>query len=105
MADINPGIYLGYSSSNDDCIMLKSFSQSTRIEIGTKAVPGTVTVYKNGVIDSTAKYNPQTGEISLSSGITDSDKLYITWYEETSDYQTGMIAFASGFTLNAIITA
>lgn len=97
MADINPGIYLGYSSSNDDCVMLKSFSQSTRIEIGTKAVPGTVTVYKNGVIDSTAKYNPQTGEISLSSGITDSDKLYITWYEETSDYQTGMIAFASGF--------
>lgn len=95
-ANVNPGIYLGFESSNDDCVMLKSISQNSRIEIGTKAVPGTVTVYKNGVIDSTAKYNPQTGEISLPSGVSDTDKLYITWYEETSDYQTGMLAAALG---------
>ena len=96
-ADSNPGIYLGYGSQNDDCVMLKSFSLSSRIDIGTKAVSGTVRVYKNGILDSGAKYNPQTGEITVSSGIADTDKIYITWYEDSKDFETGMISFASGF--------
>lgn len=96
-ADRNPGTYLGFGFSTDECVMLKSFSQTSRIDIGTKAVPGTVTVYKNGVIDPSAKYNPQTGEVTLSSGVSDSDKIYITWFEDSSDAQTGMLTAAAGF--------
>lgn len=96
-ADVSPGTYLGFESTNDDCIMLKSFTAATRIDIGTQAVAGTVYVYKNGILDSSAKYNPATGEVTLSSGISDSDKIYITWCEESPDYQTGMISGAAGF--------
>ncbi|MGN0740904.1 MAG: DNA polymerase IV [Treponema sp.] len=96
-ADVSPGTYLGFDSSNDECIMLKSFTQSSRIDIGTKAVAGTVYVYKNGILDSSAKYNSQTGEVTLLSGISDSDKIYITWCEESSDSKSGMLAGAIGF--------
>lgn len=96
-ADRNPGIYLGYESTNDDCIMLRTIAQSSRIDIGTKAVPGTVKVYKNGIIDSSAKYNAQSGEITLSQGVTDTDKLYIIWYEDSTENQTGQITGAVGF--------
>ena len=97
-ADRNPGTYLGFGQSTDDCIMFRSFSQTNRLEIGTKAVPGTVTVYKNGILDSSAKYNFQTGEVTLSSGVSDSDKIYITWFEDSSEFQSGMISGAVGFT-------
>ncbi|WP_407434642.1 DNA polymerase IV [Treponema sp.] len=96
-ADSNPGIYLGFGSQSDDCVMLKSFTASSRIDIGTKAVSGTVRVYKNGILDSGAKYNANTGEITVSSGISDTDKIYITWYEDSKDFETGMVSFASGF--------
>ncbi|MCR5613341.1 DNA polymerase IV [Treponema sp.] len=99
-ADKNPGIYLGLNSENDDCIMFKNYSPVSRLDIGTKAVNGTVTVYKNGIIDSSAKYNPQTGEVTLSSGLSDSDKIYITWFEDSNSAQTGMIAAATGFSYN-----
>ena len=93
----NPGIYLGYESANDDCVMVRTFTPSQRIDIGTKAVSGTVRVYKNGILDNSAKYNPSSGEVSLSSGISDTDKIYITWYEDSSDFETGMISAATGF--------
>lgn len=96
-ADRNPGVYLGYESTNDDCIMLRTIASNSRIDIGTKAVPGTVKVYKNGILDSSAKYNAQSGEITLSAGISDTDKLYILWYEDSENFQTGQIAGAAGF--------
>lgn len=99
-ADVSPGTYLGFDSANDECIMLKSFTQSSRLDIGTKAVAGTVYVYKNGILDSSAKYNPQTGEVTLLSGISDSDKIYITWCEESSDSKSGMLSGAIGFKYN-----
>lgn len=97
LADRNPGVYLGYEMTNDDCIMLRSISQSSRIDIGTKAVPGTVKVYKNGIHDASAKYNAQSGEITLAAGISDTDKLYIIWYEDSTNFQTGQITGAAGF--------
>lgn len=96
-ADRNPGVYLGYESTTDDCIMLRTIASNSRIEIGTKAVPGTVKVYKNGIVDSTAKYNAQSGEITLSTGVSDTDKLYIIWYEDSTSFETGQITGAVGF--------
>lgn len=96
-ADRNPGVYLGYESATDDCIMLRTIASNSRIEIGTKAVPGTIKVYKNGIIESTAKYNAQSGEITLSTGVSDTDKLYIIWYEDSTSFETGQITGAVGF--------
>lgn len=96
-AQESPETYLGIKSKNDLCVMLKSITQGTRLDIGTKAVNGTVRVYKNGVIDSSAKYNPSTGEVTVSSGVSDSDKIYITWCEDSGSYSTGMISGAAGF--------
>lgn len=99
-ADFSPGTYLGFNSTNDDCILLKTYFQSTRIDIGSNAVPGTIQVYKNGILDNNATYNPNSGEIKLSTAINETDKIYITWCEETSDKQTGMISGAIGFKYN-----
>lgn len=99
-ADLSPGTYLGFNSTNDDCILLKTYFKTSRIDIGTNAVEGTIHVYKNGILDNSAVYNPITGEINLSSGISDTDKIYITWSEETSNYESGMISGALGLKYN-----
>ena len=96
-AKSNPGIYLGYGSNNDLLLRVRNYSEVSRLDIGTKAVPGTVTVYKNSVIDSGASYDSSTGAVSLSSAVSSTDKIFVTWQEESEDAQNASFAAAAGF--------
>ncbi len=96
----SPGTYLGYKDSNDIVIRSRNYTPVERFDIGTDAVSGTVTVYKNGVVDSSAKFNQETGEVTLSSAVNASDKIYIVWYEDSSSFDSGAIAGATGFNYN-----
>lgn len=96
----SPGIYLGYSDSDDIVLRSRNYTPVSRFDIGTDAINGTVAVYKNGVIDSSAKYNAETGEVTLSSSVGTSDKIYIVWYEESKSFDSGAIAGAAGFKYN-----
>lgn len=96
----SPGSYLGYSNTDDVVIRSRNYTPVKRFDIGTDAISGTVIVYKNGVIDSGAKYNPETGEVVLSSSVGNSDKIYIVWYEDSKSFDSGSIAGAAGFKYN-----
>ena len=97
LARLNPQIYLGGASYSEKVLQVRSFSPVNRLEIGTRAVSGTVTVYKNGVIDGAAKYNGESGTITLSSAIAASDHIVARWYEESEGAESGTISAAGGF--------
>lgn len=96
-AKSNPGIYLGYGTNDDFILRVRNYSPVSRLDIGTKAVPGTVMVYKNSVIDAGAIYDSSTGSVSLSSAVSSTDKIFITWQEDSDDAQTASFAAAAGF--------
>ena len=96
----SPGSYLGYSDTDDVVIRSRNYTPVKRFDIGTDAISGTVIVYKNGVIDSGAKYNPETGEVTLSASAGSGDKIYIVWYEDSKSFNSGSIAGAAGFKYN-----
>jgi len=99
MANESPEIYLGSSSSkmSGKVLQVRSFTPVNRFEIGTDAVKGTVTVYKNGMIDSGASYDEESGTITLSSSAGSTDHIRALWYEESEDSSSGALAAAGGF--------
>ncbi|MBR1404539.1 MAG: DNA polymerase IV [Treponema sp.] len=97
LAKEHPKIYLGIAQNEDLCLQVRSFTPVNRLDIGTDAVSGTITVYKNGVIDPTAHYDSESGTITLSSAVASSDHITARWYEESEDSESGAVATASGF--------
>ena len=97
LADEHPEIYLGLTDKSDLILRVRSYTSVKRYDIGTDAVPGTVRVYKNGILDANAKYDAESGTIELSSAVGSGDKVYATWYKESEDANTGAIAAALGF--------
>lgn len=97
LARLNPQIYLGGSSFSEKVLQVRSFSPVNRLEIGGDAVSGSVTVYKNGVIDGSAKYDSESGTITLSSAVAASDHIVARWYEESEDSESGAFSAAAGF--------
>lgn len=96
----SPGTYLGYSDTDDIVLRARNYSPVKRFDIGTDAISGTVIVYKNGAVDSGAKYNSETGEVTLSSSVSGNDKIYIVWFEDSKTFDSGSLAAAAGFNYN-----
>ena len=99
-ADAYPGWYLGYQEPSDLTVRLRTYTPVARFDIGTKAVPGTVQVYKNGVIDSNVSYDAESGTVTPSVSVSDSDRIYITWYEDSASSDSGAVTAAAGFLWN-----
>ena len=97
LARADAGIYLGYGQHSDWELSVRTYTPVARFDIGTDAVPGTVRVYKNGILDSGATYDSESGSITLSSAVAASDHIYATWYEDSEDAESGAIAAAAGF--------
>ncbi len=97
LARLNAQIYLGGSNFSEKVLQVRAFNPVNRLEIGTEAVSGTVTVYKNGVIDGSAKYDSESGTITLSSAVAASDHIVARWYEESEDSESGAVSAAAGF--------
>lgn len=95
-AEREPGVYLGYAQTTDLALSVRSYTAVQRFDIGTKAVPGTVRVYKNGILDSGARYDSESGTITLSTAVSASDHIYATWYEDSDASSTGTLAGAAG---------
>lgn len=101
LAGLMPEIYLSSSTSEYDYILrLRNYTAVSRFDIGIKAVPGTVRAYKNGVLDSGATYDKDSGSVTLSSSVGATDHIYITWYKESSSRETGAFVAAGGFKYN-----
>jgi DNA polymerase-4 len=100
LADTSPGSYLGYSSTGDLKLLLRTYTPVNRYDIGTDAAAGSVSVYKNGILDQGAAYDGESGTVTPSTSVSDTDKIYITWYEDTTSYDNGAVAAAAGFSWN-----
>ena len=92
----DPGVYLLSARKTDFVLSVRTYTAVTRFDIGTKAVSGTVRVYKNGMVDSGARYDEESGTITLSTSVSASDHIYATWYEASEDADTGALAGALG---------
>ena len=97
LADRVPEFYLGIPSSSDLKLCSRTYTAVSRFDIGTDASSGSVTVYKNGIIDQGAKYDSESGSVTLSSSVSSTDKIYITWYEDSGSAEDGALAAAVGF--------
>jgi len=98
--NIAPELYLNQKTDSDISLLLRTYSPVKEISIGTKAASGTVQVYKNGILESGATYSPETGTVTLSSPVTNTDKIYILWQEDANDYKNGAFTAAAGYKIN-----
>lgn len=92
-------IYTNFDKSEkEETIVLKSTSESPLYSIGTKASRNSVKVYINGFPLSSREYSfsETTGVVSINRQISDSDRVFITWNEDSSSYNGGVIAAAAG---------
>lgn len=90
----SPEIYLNLSNKSNIKILLRTYTSVSDFYIGRDIAAGSIIVYKNNIVDTSATYDPDSGTVSLSSTPSSSDKIYITWQEDASDYSRG--AFSSG---------
>ncbi len=97
LAEKDAAVYLGYSQKTDLILKVRSYTAVSRFDIGTDAVPGTVRVYKNGILDGGAQYDSQSGSITLSTAVAASDHIYATWYKDSEAADSGAFAGAAGF--------
>ncbi|MCR4579362.1 MAG: DNA polymerase IV [Treponema sp.] len=95
-AESIPEIYLNLSYECDLQLRVRSYTSLSSLFIGTKAVAGTVQVYKNGNLE-TASYDPSSGNVEITSSISDTDIITILWQEEDSDFSSGAIAAGIGY--------
>ena len=97
LAKKDAGIYLGYAQKTDLELKVRTYTAVVRFDIGTDAVPGTVRVYKNGILDSGATYDSSSGSITLSTAVAASDHIFATWYRDSEAANSGAFAGAAGF--------
>lgn len=96
-ASEQPSFYLGYSESTDLSIEMRTYMDVSSFSIGTDVAAGTVTVTINDITDYGALFDSETGIVSPSRPISDSDKVLITWSEDSGTMGGGAIAAGLGF--------
>ena len=100
LAIITPETYLSIPSDSDLEILARSYSPVNSYYIGTDAIDGTVQVFINNILDTAAKYNNQNGTVELGKTVSETDKIYITWSKDSSNFVNGNIAAGAGFLYN-----
>ncbi len=98
-AHLYPDLYLYKGSQTPLVFCALTTSPVKNFDIGKFVQSGSVRVYKNGIPEP-ATYDSGTGFVTLSSSVSELDKIYITWYEESNEPSTGAFAAAAGFMYN-----
>ena len=101
-ADKYPLAYLEKKPELPLVFTQRNITPVKQFDIGKKADAGSVRVYKNGVLLSGAVYDSGTGFVSLNESITELDKIYIVYQEESTDYSTGSVTTGAGFAYNIL---
>lgn len=99
-ADISPETYLNLPSKTDTKLIVRSYSPVSEFQIDSEAIEGTLQVYINGILDTQAQYNPETKVVTLSREVSDTDKVYMVWEEDSSNFAGGALAAGSGLFIN-----
>lgn len=99
MADTFPELYLYPNSEIEYTLQCKTLTPVNSFSISNKANSGNISVYINGILDNLAKYDQTSGIIIPSKNIKETDKIYITWQEESLDSNRGVLSAGAGFEL------
>lgn len=97
LGDKYPEIYLNIKKDLPIEIINRTFESVHEFDIGKNVEKGSVRVYINGTLDPGASYDSDSGFIKLSTQITELDEINITYYEEGSNFESGIITAGYGF--------
>ena len=96
-ADIDPYVYVTGESKTALQIRSRLYTKVSYYDIGKKASQGSVKVYVNGILDKGAVYSPTSGFVTPSVNVSDIDKVYITWDDESNTYSNGAFIGGAGY--------
>lgn len=99
-ASFAPGQYLGNNNETELCLLVQKYTPVSCYAIGTEASEGSVKVYINGIPETSAKYDSESGTVTIEYSVSDLDKVYITWNEDSGDNSSGQIASQASFRYN-----
>lgn len=97
---LSPEIYIELPSDLDLEILARSYSPVNNYFIGTNVSEGSVQVFVNNILDSNATFDSQSGIVSLGKNVSNTDKVFITWAKDTSDFSKGNVSAGIGFLYN-----
>lgn len=98
LVGIAPELYLpGYHPSPVDLVIqVRSYGAEDNFSIGTDVLPDSVQVYRNGVLDSFATYDSETGTVTLGSPPGSQELIHITYLSRSAERTFGSLAAAVG---------
>ncbi|MDR1618915.1 MAG: hypothetical protein LBS06_07715 [Treponema sp.] len=93
-----PGIYLPGSGefAGDLGIRFTNYGTAGSYAVGTDVVPGSVQVYRNGLLDSNTTYNAASGEVSLQNPAGLNEVIRITYLKRSDETKMGSVAAGIG---------
>lgn len=97
LADKLPELYLSSKTTGDTVICVRNYLPVNEITIGKDAIPDTVNVFINNQKEWNYIFNSNTGVITLTKSVSFTDKILITWQEETNSLKNGALAGGAGF--------
>ena len=97
-----PELYLGLKSNASLEIHSRTYTPVKEIIIPKKAAGGTIQAYKNGILLPGISFNENTGVIKLNTPVSSTDKILITWQEESSAFSDGALAVGAGYKINIL---
>lgn len=99
-ADSDPMIYLTGYSKSDQAILQRTYSSITNFDIGKSAESSSIRVLINGMEYTQFSYSPGSGFITINQNVSNTDKIIISWNDQSSDSKNGVISTAAGFLYN-----
>ena len=98
----HPELYLPASgaSSMDLHITVTTYGNPGTFSIGTDVLPGSVQVFRRGLPDPLALYNPENGEVMLSSPPAEHEQIRIVYLKRSEERRFGSLS--AGFGANYI---
>lgn len=102
LAEIHPQIYLQKNSTGDCDIVLQAevYAHNEKFEISRSAIPGTIRVYRNGILTNEFIYRQDYGEVTMNFPVSPYDRIRITWQENSANFENGNLSIAAGYLLN-----
>ena len=103
LGDLYPELYLpGRSAFTGDIgIRFTNYSAEGAFSIGTDVVPGSVQVYRNGILDPNFSYIASSGTIILSNPAGFSEVIRITYLRQSLETRLGSLAAGIGAIWNS----
>jgi len=102
LADMYPEIYLSgnANSSGDIALRFTNFNSVSGYFIGADAIPGSIQVWRSGILDNNFNYNSSSGEVIISGSVGQNETIRITYLSKSDGMRYGSIAAGVGAVYN-----